>query len=368
MTRLPIILLGLGLVCLAGCTTLEERQRASGGYDYLEDPEVPAYRVPEGMDQPPVTRDYAIPDIGENAPADLVGDKLTIVSPALVLPLVTGSHVEEGLKEATIWFDKVDDSQPLDTTIWNSLINFLEEQGIGVTSFDKDAQTLVTDWMIIEEGEEEGWFNWTSTERSVGRRFEFTLDLKPHGRTASLKAEMKDYLETRGDDVIADLDAEAERRNEVDVLNQIISHYENQIRVADARRLQRIRSGLDMELGFDANGEPAYVVTGEYDVVWPRLLLVLRKLGFNVKDLDKSNGLLFVNYGGPDEGWWSRLWSDSKDELDLTHDDYRLQVNPMGGRTSIVLMNEESEPFNVSQITELFQPFASSMADENLDI
>ena len=53
-------------------------------------------------------------------------------SPALVLPLVTGSHIEEGKSSATIWFDQVDDSQPLSQAIWNSLLSFLDEQGIGV--------------------------------------------------------------------------------------------------------------------------------------------------------------------------------------------------------------------------------------------
>ena len=185
-----------------------------------------------------------LPQLGEGADSTLLGDRLTVHSPALVLPLVSGSHIEEGLKEATVWFDQVDDSQALDTTIWNSLISYLEEQGIGVVSFDKDQQTLVTDWMIIESSEEnEGWFDWTTTDRSVGKRFEFNLDMKPHGRTAALKANLRDYLETVGDDVIANLDSEEQRRNEVDVLNQVISHYEHQIRVADAKRIQRISFG-----------------------------------------------------------------------------------------------------------------------------
>ena len=70
-----------------------------------------------------------------------------------------------------------------------------------------------------------------------------------------------------------------------------------------------------MELGFDRNGEPAFVVQGEYDIVWPRFLLVLRKLGFNVKDLDKSNGILFVSFGSEESGWWSSLFSSDDDEL-----------------------------------------------------
>lgn len=368
MTRVSVVIVSLSLTMLSACTSLKERQAANGNFGYLEDSEAVAFKVPEDVDQPFYDRSFAIPAIGENAPADLIGNKVTVISPSLVLPLVSGSHVEEGLKEATVWFDQIDDSQPLDTTIWNSLINFLEEQGIGVVSFDKEQQKLVTDWMIAEDVEDSSWYNWTTTERSVGRRFEFNLEVKPHGRTAALKAELRDYLETSGDDVIAELNSEQERRNEVDVLNKVIGHYEQQIRIADIKRIRQIRSGLGMELGFDGNGEAAFVVNGEYDVVWPRLLLVLRKLGFNVKDLDKSNGLLFVNYGSAESGWWDSLWGSSDDELDLDKDDYRVQVETAGPKTSITLLDEENKAFTADKVSDLFAPFAKTMAADDLDI
>ena len=369
MTRITAIVASIGLTCLSACTTVQERQSSNSSFEYLQEPEAQHFLVPDGLHEPEVKDDFAIPALGPDAPKELIGDKVTVISPALVLPLVSGSHIEEGRKEATVWFDQIDDSQPLDTTIWNSLINYLEEQGIGVVNFDKENQTLVTDWMIIETTEDDGsWYSWTSTERSVGRRFEFNLDMKPHGRTAALKASLKDYLETYGEEVIADLDAEQQRRNEVDVLNKVIGHYEHQIRVADARRLREIRRGLDMELGFDRNGDSAFMVDGDYDVVWPRLLLVLRKLGFNVKDLDKSNGLLFVTYGQAETSWWSRLFSSEEQELDLDKDDYRFQVNKAGTKTTITLMDEESEPFPVAKVTQLFEPFAKTMAANDLDI
>lgn len=368
MTRISISGVAIVSMLLTACTTQQERQVANGGFDYLNERQSDNFKVPEGVDQPSISREYALPEIGENAPRDQLGDKLTVHSPALVLPVVAGSHVEEGLKEATVWFDQVDDSQPLDQTIWNSLISYLEEQGIGVVSFDKEEQTLVTDWMIIESEVDSPWYTWTTTERNIGKRFEFKLDVKPHGRSAALKVELKDYLETVGDDVIADLDAEQVRRNEVDVLNKVIGHYEHQIRVADAKRIQQIRSGIPMELGFNADGDAAFVVNGEYDVVWPRLLLVLRKLGFNVKDLDKSNGLLFVTYGLRSSGWWSNLFGDDDTELGLEKDDYRISVAAQGPKTSVTLLNDENEPFDVKLVTQLYDPFAKVMAEDNLDI
>lgn len=369
MTRFSGVILGTSLIVLSGCSSLHERQTANGNFDYLNSSESVAYKVPVDIDNPNQRNDYNIPELGENAPRDLLGDKLTVVSPALVLPLVTGSQVEEGLKEAIVWFDQVDDSQALDTTIWNSLIAYLEEQGIGVISFDKEQQKLITDWMIIEKEEDEGWFNWTTTERSIGRRFEFSLELKAHGRTAALKAELKDYLETVGDEVIGELTFDQERRNEVSVLNQVIGHYQQQIKLADIKRIRQIRNGLPMELGFNGDGQPAFVVDGEYDVVWPRLLLVLRKLGFNVKDLDKSNGLLFVNYGSLDSGWWDKLWSKNKNSLKLEKDAYRIQVESTGPKTtSITMLDKDNKPFEANILTDIFAPFESTMSADDLDL
>lgn len=368
MTRVSVCVVGLSLTMLSACSSVAERKIANGNFDYIDEPEAKSFDIPADVDKPFINNAFAVPDLGENAAESLVGPKVTVVSPALVLPLVSGSRVEEGLKEATVYFDQVDDSQPLDQTIWNSLIGFLEEQGIGVVSFDKEQQKLVTDWMIAEDVEDSSWFNWTSTERSVGRRFEFNLDVKHHGRTAALKAELKDYLETVGEEVIADLESEQERRNEVDILNKVINHYENQLRIADVKRIRQIRDGLEMELGFNSNGEPAYVVDGDYDVVWTRLLLVLRKLGFNVKDLDKSNGLLFVNYGSAESGWWDSLWGSGDDELDLDKEDYRFQVENVGRKTSISLLDDESNPFPANKVTELYDTFARTMAADDLDI
>ena len=145
--------------------------------------------------------------------------------------------------------------------------------------------------MIITKELDSPWYSWTSTESQIGRRFEFNLDVKPHGRSAALSVDLKDYMETVGDDVKDEITSLQERREEVDVLNQVVGHYEYQVQLEETRRIARIRQGLETEMGFNDDGDAAYVVSSQYDVVWPRTLLVLRKLGFDVKDLDKSTGL-----------------------------------------------------------------------------
>jgi outer membrane protein assembly factor BamC len=282
--------------------------------------------------------------------------------------VVTGSHIEEGSKNATVWFDQVDDSLPLDTAVWNSLIRFLEIEGIGVEMFDKDKQRLITDWVVMDESEESSWYSWSKSERTVGQRFEFSLDKKPHGRTAALSVDLVDYMEKLDAQSTEITQAKDKRRNEVEVLNRVVKNYEFETKVANVKRFRKIREGLEMELGFDSDGEPAFVVDADYDVTWPRLLLVLRTLGFDVKDYDKSNGLLFVKYNGAEDGWWSNIWSSDKNEFDLDTEEYRVKVAGVGKKTSVTLLDDESNPFPVNKLTDLYPTFSKTMSADDLDI
>lgn len=354
--------------CLTACSSVEERQIASGGFDYVNEQPGQELKVPTDVDSPKFSRAYTLPKLGDGAPQNLFGKKLKIVSPALVLPLVSGSHVEDGSKNATVLFDQVDDSQALDTTIWNSLLSFLEEQDIGIKSFDKQQQVLVTDWMVISETLDDHWYSWSKVEKSTSQRFEFTLDMKPHGRTAALNVRLVDFKQVTGNEVVDKLDATDLRTNEVGVLNQIIGHYEYQIRVADAKRIREIRRGAQMELGLDGEGAPAFVIDANYNTAWPRVLLVLRKLGFDVKDYDQSNGLLFVKYNGTDSGWWSGLWSTDANALPLEKDEYRFRMEEQGDKTTLTILDNENVAFSQEKLAELYATFARAMADDNLDI
>ena len=320
------------------------------------------------MDSPKFNDAFKLPNLGENAPVNTIGKELSVKSPSLVLPVVSGSHIEEGSKEATVWFDQVDDSLPLDTAVWNSLIRFLETEGIGVEMFDKDNQRLVTDWLVMKESEESKWYSWSKSERTVGQRFEFILDTKPHGRTAALSVDLIDYKESLDATSTVITQAKDTRRNEVEVLNRVVKNYEFETKVAGVKRFRKIREGLDMELGFDSDGEPAFVVDGDFDITWPRFLLVLRTLGFDVKDYDKSNGLLFVKYNGAEDGWWSNIWSSDKNELDLDIEEYRFKVESLGKKTSVTLSDDENVPFPVNKLTDLYPTFSKNMSDNDLDI
>lgn len=353
---------------LSACSSIENREVASGSFDYVKEQPGQKIKIPEDIDNPNFNDAFKLPDLGEDAPVTKVGKNLSVLSPSLVLPVAAGSHIEDGSKNATVWFDQIDDSLALDTAIWNSLTRFLETEGIGVEMFDKDKQRLITDWVVMDESEESSWYSWSNSERTVGQRFEFSLNKKTHGRTAALSVELVDYKEKLDNQSSEITQVKDKRRNEVDFLNKMVKNYEFETKVANVKRFRKIREGLQMELGFNSDGDPAFVVDADYDTTWPRLLLVLRKLGFDVKDYDKSNGLLFVQYNGAKDGWWSNIWSDDKNVLDLDTEEYRIKVVSVGKKTSVTLLDEQSNAFPVNKLTDLYSTFSKTMSDDNLDI
>ena len=358
---------GIAAVTLAGCASQVDNKTASGEFRYLEAQERASFVVPDTVDSPAFSDEYAIPPLGESADQTLVGRELYIESPNLVLPVVAGSHVAEGTQKATVWFDQVDDSQPLDQAIWNSLISYLDKNDVRVDYFDEEKRELVTDWITSTEVLSSAWYSFSDIERVTKRKFKFNMEVKSHGRSAALRSELLAFELTSGNDFITqNLNSLQTRRQEIDILNDVIGYYEYQVRLEATRKIAEIRQGIRTEMGFDNNGEPAFVVNAKYDIAWPRLLLVLRKLGFDVKDLDKSTGLLFVTYNNEEASWWDGLFSS--DENLLEESDYRLRVGDLGGKTSITFMNDESQPFGANQVVDLYEPFSEVMSEDDLDI
>ena len=75
-------------------------------------------------------------------------------------------------------------------------MSFLDEQGIGVDNFSPEDKVLITDWMVMTKEIDGPWYSFIDEESEIGRRFEFSLDVKPHGRSAALTVKLKDYLQT----------------------------------------------------------------------------------------------------------------------------------------------------------------------------
>jgi outer membrane protein assembly factor BamC len=361
--------LGLSLVAFAivGCAGKEEREIASGSFKYLEAAQQKSLDVPEDLDSPNYSQRYILPDVGENAPKDLKGKKLKVLPPSLILPLVTGTHVEEGSEDAKVLFDQINDNEPLQKTVWDTVLTYLEKSNVGVEKFEKDNNVLVTDWVTETREVPSSWYDFTDSFVSEKKKFKFTMTLAPHGRTAALKTELIEFINADGQPAMSQVDLISKRTAESGFLNSVITEYDFGIRLATTQRIAKIRQGFNTEMGFDSDGNSAFMVDAVFENTWPRLLLVLRKMGFDVKDLDQSTGLIFVQYNGLKSSWWSGMFG-SEENLEIEKDEYRLQLEGVGEKTTVIFMDNESKPFDAKRITKIFAPFKDYMGNEDLDI
>ena len=96
MTTKFFIGTAIAVSVLSACSSLEERQIASGNFEYTKQQPGKDIQVPADVDRPNFSQAYKLPALDEDAPRNFIGKDLKVVSPALVLPLVTGSHVDDG--------------------------------------------------------------------------------------------------------------------------------------------------------------------------------------------------------------------------------------------------------------------------------
>jgi outer membrane protein assembly factor BamC len=365
---------GACLLCasliLASCSSYEKRQIANGDFDYIEESQTQEVKIPENLANPAFTEEFAIPEAGDyrNEP---VGESLSVTSPSLVLAIVGGTHVEEGEDSATVWFDQVSDNEALDTTIWNTIINFLEENGIGVNSFDKASQVLISDWIINDTSISKGILGWVGLNKekhSEGVRFKFTLVLRPHGRSGALTVELIDFLETVDDQVVENNVLFDEKGAAVDILNRVLLHYDFQNRRQQARKIREVRDGVEVEQGFDEQGNPAYLVPAQFDIAWARLLLAAQAMGFTVSDIDQSTGYVYVNYQAEGGSWWSSLWGSDGKTLPVEEGDYQFKLLEQNGVTTISVLDGLGNPVDASIVNALFPEFSNVMSSGSLGL
>ena len=363
LTALSVVI----ITALTGCASKAERRVASGSIDYVNLPAPSTTQIPAELSAPETAPDYIIPTVP--APeTQLYGKDLPVVSPALVLPLARGTYLTEDLTETSVIFDKLDSSLAIEQLILAQIDGHFERINVAYSTPDPAVLRLITDWIVTYEDSDSAWYNFSADNTEVGRRFELIIEPASHGRSGILTVNLTDLVVANGENISDTIDPFVKRDFEATLLNGVIQRFAAQQMLDDERRIAQIRSGMNSQLGFDANGDSAFVVDANYDITWPKLQLVLRKLGFNVKDLDKSTGLLFVNYQGIDESWIKGLFGSS-DELPIEKKDYRILVKSLASdKTAVTFMDEQSNPLTPVKVSELYPAFAEILSQNELDI
>ena len=347
---------------LVACSTPMERRQSNDDKEYLNaGTDKGELVIPDGLNAPKYSREYAIPELGPNADASLVGARLDIRPPLQVMPMAEGTHVEEGSDNIKIIVESVDNQVDLKREIYDYLLSFLNKRDIGITSEDYDSGVIDTDWIEYEEVIDSSMFG-TDKVFGLKQKYRFDVQVRPHGRTGAIVIDLLDHQEIYdGDDQNKLLSSEDKRRYTIDMLNSAIAYMS--VKRDAAIRAKRIQQSLGIKVALETAEQSYYVAAADFDKVWNRLRIVLPEMGFEIADMDRSKKLVFLNYDD-DSGFWSSLWGDEL--LPLEKGGYRLLLENTDdpNKTRILLRSVADEPLSNELVEGVYNGFSELMSED----
>ncbi|RUO31830.1 hypothetical protein CWE12_02185 [Aliidiomarina sedimenti] len=351
------------VIALAGCTS--QRDQAQGGFEYVDINQRGALLVPEGMQNVAQNPDFSIPNL--DTAQGPVGTEQSIRSPRQVMPLVPGSRVEEGSRDARIWFDAIEDMDDVAGWVWEEMQTLLAERDIEITE-QSELEYIQTGTIETVEGSRSRGGFWARLRRDrIEQTSEYSLRIEmqapSHGRSARLDVTAADvsWLEDgEPQEVPVSLQREVEAGFLNDLSLRMQRNFEDQ-RVAQVRATRALRHAESPQ------GDPAYALDVNFEAGWVLMPGALEYLGFEVEDLNQRDGVYYANYQpGGRPGFWSRLafWSsEDRGLLGLPRGSgYEFQVDAVDDVFYIVIRHDD-EVLDEETIDKLFPVFAEAFSE-----
>lgn len=342
---------------LAGCSNFAERHQASGDFEYLDAKQGSQLEVP--ADLTPIERGsvFDIPSLKTGNTAVNMGADLDIRAPLLPMAVAKDSRVIDKGKVAQIQFESLKSADELKEDIWQRLTSFLNDNQYGISD-DESFVSMETDWLVSQPA----FMMLYGLDEDVNlkQKYRFDLEVGEHGHSANLRVKLAAHEQSNSDEI---LNNSASRRYETQMLNMLLSHLHKNERRNTLVEAKKARRGMQMELGFDAKGDSAYVIQAPFEQAWSKMSRVLPQLGFTVEDRDKTLGMYFVRFEGVDAGFWSSLWSgDDVPEIALDKGKYQIHVQSKGEMATVGVIDEAGDKLDADKLTQMYNAFKAVVA------
>ena len=336
---------------LAACSNVETRKQALGDFDYLNIEPTKPITVPENLNAPTERELYKVPDV-ENDDGPL-GKRVDVRAPALVLPLASGSRIDEFDKSAAIWFDKVDDDRDLREQVIQAIRNYLKDENVELLVDDPANNTWQSDWFHIEE--ESGYLFWKSVDLSESWQFKFTLVTKPHGRSVGLNVELVKYMYTDEQRATKKIDPIEEQRVEVAMVNSITSQLDYQYRLNSKEdRIARANMQI-VTLVENEQGDTVLNIDYPIDELWSYLPGFFDKYNFKVTDLNEDKYIYHTEFTYVEASLWETIWGDDAPVIDIESGVYRFKLVEVGKQTQLIISDDQKTPLSKELLEKNFE-------------
>ena len=352
--------LSLVAVAVASCSSARNNQ-ASGDFDYANKSEPKAIVVPADLAKPDVKDDFTI--ISSDKVSGPIGNKVDVRAPSLVLPIATSSRVIPESSEAIIWFDKVLEEENLLEFITTAVKDQLIEDDVAIRTESEDGLSLETDWYHKEK---ESGVVITSIEQAESLRYRFDLAAKPHGRSVSLQVSLIEYMKTDPQGGTKVVDPIDQQRAEMAMLNQVTSLIDYKYRLQQREnRLMRANQKL-VTIGENPEGEAAYIVEMESDLLWSNLPIFFEHHGFKIADLNETKKIYYVDFVKPDISLWDKIWGDDKPVIELQDQRYQFALSDISEQTALTIYRADGEVVSAELLEAIFPVMEPALSFRDL--
>jgi outer membrane protein assembly factor BamC len=313
------------LAALGGCGYLFGDQGVfrDTSEDYKKAPELPAIAVPEGKNTETLQEAYPIPEVQDSM---LMAGEFEVPRPT---PLVAGAADE------IVRIQKLgDESWALVAEspgqVWPQVRSFLTSAGISVARIDARAGIIETGWMELQD-------------QPIASRFRVRIEQGVQRGTSELHV-LQMIQAGDVDNWPANSDDPEQESEMLQALAQYIANSAGTAPVSMVAN-QEIDAAGKITLKESSSGEAYIALELPYDRAWASLGRALTKSTFEITDRDRSNGIFYTRFLGPqsqeEDGWFDWLW-DSEEEHPHAGEAFNVTVEKVNASSVTIHLRPQS--------------------------
>ncbi|MDG2460808.1 MAG: outer membrane protein assembly factor BamC [Luminiphilus sp.] len=322
------LIIGIGLTALlAGCSWIfgEDGLFPDNADRYQTAPELAPIDVPAHLSTDAIQPDYPVPAVAASA------QLATQFETPRPTPL-TANNQADAVRIQSLVGERWALVSVAPGQLWPQVRGFLTTSGIGVAAVDAEAGLIDTQWVKLED-------------RELAVRFRFRVDTGVQRNTAELHV----LQQTRGVEDASWPGESDDRDLEKKMLEDVAQYLANSAESAPismmADRAMSDSGRITLE---DTETTTRIRLELPFDRAWASVVKGTEAADFAIDDRDRSQGILYVTFVGPqeedDSGWFDWLWG-GEDDHPLAGHRYQIRLdNSDQGVVLITLLGPEGEP------------------------
>ncbi|WP_018690666.1 outer membrane protein assembly factor BamC [Algicola sagamiensis] len=344
----------LPLLTLSGCSLFFSEQEQVDEKYSLSKP----IEVPENLKPPKRPGNYSIPGNTEQGVA--AAEDPDLRPPTLILAVPGNARVEEGERAASVIFERFGRIKDIENDVIGQLMRFSSQDALKLHK--TGTYTWQSNWRI--ETVEEGFWFFSDDVEVRRNKYQYTLSSSRSNAITELSVKL---LDTQSQ--IEDPNKQATPLQlEVEELNRFLTfynlHYKTQTKLKHKERLGEVT------LLLNAKSTPMRLES-DYaeEVVWSEMALILKRMGFEVDDLDRSQGRYYLTYYKPEPGFWDWLTGgDDVPPIPIKDGVYHVIIGHEGEKTTIHFEDEAGTPQDAAVMQAFYEGIKIVAEEENLEI